>query len=54
MVIHYKTSLRQRNEEIAAAMEVKTEVSELQDAVVDLAAYISEVADNTAGGDNDG
>ena len=54
MVAYFKTSLKQRNSEIAAAKEVKAEVGELQDATIELAKIVSEIENNTAGGDNVG
>lgn len=53
MVRWFKTSIRQRNADLAEKKEIKAEIGELQDATIELAEIISELADDT-GGDNDG
>lgn len=49
MVVWFKKTVTNRGPESTAIKEIKTEVSELQDAVIDLAEFISEVAERTGG-----
>lgn len=54
MLIYFKQSLKKIHEKHRQLEETRIEVSELQDAVIEIAEIVSELIDNTAGGDNDG
>ena len=54
MVRWFKTSLKQRNADIAERKEIKAEIGELQDATIELAEIVSELADDNTGGEADG
>ena len=53
-VIWIKQSLKKRNEKEREQQTAKEEIAEIQDAVIELAELVSEIMDNTAGGEDDG
>lgn len=53
-VMWIKQSLKKRNETALEQQKAKEEIAEIQDALIEIAELVSELIDNTAGGDNDG
>ena len=53
-VIWIKQSLKKRNEVIREKQTAKEQITEIQDALIEIAEMVSELMDDTAGGDNDG
>lgn len=53
-VMWIKQSLKDRNEKAREQQTAKAEIAEIQDALIEIAEMVSELIDDTAGGDNNG